>query len=123
VQVNEILSINWDPHPRALGWRLNIGESELCPCGHWLKVCPCNAAHGKSCSACGISQALQRQVERMIDVVKASSRRRAMERFLKLSEAESTCGSWHFPPYETVCRIAAWDAALIVWTKIATFEG
>ncbi len=45
VEVNETLSINWDPNPRVL-WDRGSALQESC--GHCVTVCPCNALMEKS---------------------------------------------------------------------------
>jgi formate dehydrogenase major subunit len=121
VEVNETLSIGWHlEHPRVL-WdgKMQVGGSSCVSCGHCITVCPCNALMEKSMlgEAGFLSGMPQKDLDKMIDVVKAVEPEMGYGAIMQVSQTEAKMREERIKRTKTVCTYCAVGCSYDVWTK------
>src|SRR6201996_5504854 len=121
VEVNETLSIGWElEHPRVL-WdgKMQIGGSSCVSCGHCITVCPCNALMEKSMlgEAGFLSGLPKKELDKMIDVVKAVEPEMGYGAIMQVSQTEAKMREERIKRTKTVCTYCGVGCSYDIWTK------
>jgi formate dehydrogenase major subunit len=121
VEVNETLFIGGHlEHPRVL-WdgKMQIGGSSCVSCGHCITVCPCNALMEKSMLAeAGFLTGMpQKDLDKMIDVVKAVEPEMGYGAIMQVSQTEAKMREERIKRTKAVCTYCGVGCSYDVWTK------